>query len=228
VIDRLLHILNKHGIPQSRRWAPGTFYFEANRRYDSDDLSASELLIVNIHCNEVQFESSRDPGGRLILLPKKLRRNFVVGRIYPNYLVVSDKVMKLLAGGGFLGLRFNEVITLGGDGDSTPRIWELTSSIVLPKMSNTHRFRCAGGPETVHQPFQGDYTKVIGIDDPPYRAGEPHYLRSDIKALGAFDVALTFEKYLVDHQALVVSQRFYQFCEKNGIPLGVSPIRIDG
>ena len=36
-----------------------------------------------------------------------------------------------------------------------------------------------------------------------------------------------FENYMEPHPALIVSQRFYQFCQENKIPLNVQPVRID-
>ncbi len=225
-IDQLLQILSKHGVPLSRGWAPGTFFFEAERKYERDDLYEAELLLICIQPIEVQFEHERDAKGRLILLPGNLKRGFAVGCIYPNHLVVSDKAMKLISAEQFDGIEFRAVATSADDnGDSSEVVWEVQSYKTLPRMANIHQFRVVDRSGLL--PFQGDYSKPIVIMDPPYRTGEVHFRRSNIEAFGYFDVASTFEIYLSDHQALVVSQRFYQFCQRNEIPLDVRPVQID-
>ena len=70
-------------------------------------------------------------------------------------------------------------------------------------------------------------SKIIMLSDPPFRTGEVHYSKRDLAALMPFDVARTFENFMETHPALVVSQRFYQFCLKSRIPLNVQPVRID-
>jgi len=227
IIDQLLGILSKHGVPRFEGWAPGSYYFEAERVYEPQDLLEAELLLMVFHSNEIQFEHERDAAGRLILLPRKLKRDFVVGSIYPNHLVVSDKAMKLISAEQFDGIEFRSVASpAGGPIDPSQVIWEIWSSKVMPKMVITNQFRI--DDRSGQLPFKDDYSKPIVILDPPYRCGgEVHYRRSDIESCEQFDVAMTFEKFKCDHQALVVSNRFHQFCEKNKIPLNVVPVRID-
>ena len=226
-VDQLLHILARHEIPQSCGWAPGTYFFEADRKYEMEDLDGAGLLLVNIQPIEVQFEHERDADGRLILLPRKLKRGFVMGCIYPNHLVVSDNAMNLISAVQFDGIEFREVaIPINATADPSQVIWEVWSSKVLPKMANTYQFQV--DDQSGQLPFRGDYSKRIVISDPPYRGeGEVHYRRHDIEDFGKFDLASTHEIYLSNHPALVASQRFYQFCQKNKIPLDVRPVRID-
>ncbi len=153
----------------------------------------------------------------------KARAGRKIGRIEPNWIVIPDNTQKILDAGNFKGLEYGEVALRGTSAKaSTEPFWELKSSLTLPKMANTARFVTVG-----HVPFDGDYTKIVWIDDTPYRAGEIHYRENDLKAQGEFDVARTLEKYMEPHPALVVSQRFYQHCLKNKIPLAVEPVRID-
>jgi hypothetical protein len=150
----------------------------------------------------------------------------MLGRIRPNWIIVADKVKRLLESGHFVGLEFGEVVLKGKSiHAATEPFWELKSSVTLPKMANTHQFIHPGKTEAI--PFTGDYSKIIMISDPPFRTGEVHYRRSDLQALGPFDIARTFEKYMEIHPALVISQRFYQFCEQHKLPLNVEPVRVD-
>ncbi len=60
----------------------------------------------------------------------------------------------------------------------------------------------------------------------PY--GEPHYRQSELQPLGIFDIAFTREPPGGNRDpSLIISQRFYQHCLKNKIPLEVRPVRID-
>ena len=81
-------------------------------------------------------------------------------------------------------------------------------------------------PEAERFHIQGDYSKVVLLDDDPFCKGELHYHQKDLEALGAFDIANTQEKFLSPHP-LVISQRFYQHCLKHKIPLEVEHVRID-
>lgn len=227
IIEQLLGILSKHGVPRFQGWAPGSYNYEAERVYEVQDLLEAEMLLIVIHPLEIQFEHERDAADRLILLPGKLKKNFVAGRIYPNHLIISDDAMKQIASAGMVGIEFKELAAPKSTATAPTRgAWEVTSSRVLPRITNVDQFLTVDKSGLL--PFQGDYSKPIGILEPPYRSGgEVHYRRSDIESCEKFDIATTYENYLFDHQALVISQRFYQFCLKNRIPLDVRPVRID-
>ncbi len=45
---------------------------------------------------------------------------------------------------------------------------------------------------TAPEPFQGDYSRVVLINDPPFTKGEVHYRRSNLNTIGSFDIAQTF------------------------------------
>jgi len=161
-----------------------------------------------------------------VLIASKAKPSIKVGRIFPNWIIVASKVRRLLENQSFKGLEFGEVVLKGKSVHASKEpFWEIKSPIVLPKMANTHLFFHPG--REAPEQFTGDYTKIIGISDPPYNNSEPHYRCVELAALGSFDIARTFENYNEPHPALVISQRFYQFCLKNKIPLNVQPVRID-
>jgi hypothetical protein len=90
--------------------------------------------------------------------------------------------------------------------------WELDSNLILPRMVNSILSKHSSVP-------------CYFVDEPPYRYGEPHYRQEDIESIKGFDAARTFEAFSAS-QALIISQRFYQHCLKNKIPLEGRPVRI--
>jgi hypothetical protein len=226
-IQTALDMLKHHSIPR-RMIANSTSYgYYISRFYEPDDLENAELLLVTYQ-NEIQTltEPLRDQQGRLLLKASSAKASLKVGCIFQNWIIVSDAVRHSLEAGNFIGLKFGEVAIKGKSIHAAAEpFWELLSFITLPKMPHPERFVHRGLTEA--QPFQGDYSRVVLISDPPFAKAEVHYRRSDLEALGPFQIAQTFENYMEPHPALVISQRFYQHCLKNKIPLAVEPVRID-
>ena len=235
-IRRALEMLKRHGIPL--RYSVNSsdynssYGYDISRFYEPDDLKHAELLLLvrkgRIHNT---LEPARDEQGRLYLLASKAKESLKLGNLlWPDWVIVSDKVRRSLEGAGLVGLRFIEVAIKGKSTYlASEPFWELQSSITLPKMPDRgNLFHPEFHPDhpTV-EPFQGDYSRTIFINDAPFFNGEVHYRRSDLTVLGQFDIAATFENYMETHPALVVSQRFYQHCLKHKIPLPVEPVRID-
>ena len=171
-------------------------------------------------------EPERNEQGRLQLVASNAKPSLKLFSVFPNWIVVSNKVRQLLESGQLIGLQFGEVVLKGKSVHASAEpFWELQSSLVLPKMANVHQFIHPGRTEP--EPFQGDYSKIIMLNDPPFNKGEVHYRQKDLAALGAFDIARTFENYVEPHPALVISQRLYQHCLQHKINLSVDPVRID-
>ena len=222
LIEQAIAYCEANSITWSRLGLPGHYEYEIVRRYEPEDLTGARLLTLE-RGNLIQLEYERDAQGRLLMAASKARAGRKIGRIHSNWIVIPDATRKILDAGNFKGLEYGEVALKETSARaSTEPFWELKSSLTLPKMANTGRFVISG-----HIPFDEDYTKIVWIDDLPYRAGEIHYRENDLKVMGEFDVARTFEKYMEPHPALVVSQRFYQHCLKHKIPLEVKPVRID-
>jgi hypothetical protein len=214
--------LKRKNVPSSRHYG-----HTADRWYGDEGLRSAEFLVLN---RQPQAQSvtkpDHDEEGRLVLLGKNVKSILKVGSVYPNHVVLANEVKVIFENAGFAGIKFGEVAVNGEPtGKTTGQIWELQSSIVLPKMANVHQFIHPGRTEP--EPFQGDYFKLIMLNDPPFNKGEVHYRRSELTALGAFDIARTFENYMEPHPALVISQRLYQHCLKNKIKLDADPVRID-
>lgn len=223
VVSRIVAFLKKAELPRSYGGhQPGTYGYEIVRCYEPTDLTGAKLLTIKRQ-KQIQLEEERDAQGRLLMAASKARAGRKIGRIYPNWIIVSDFVRRILETGNFKGLEFGEIALKGkSTRASSEPFWELKSSRILPKMANTEKFVTVG-----HVPFDGDYTKTVWINDPPFRTGEIHYQERDLKTFEDFDIAYTFEHYMEHHRVLVVSQRFYQHCLKHKIPLEVEPVRID-
>ena len=225
IVGSIIAICAAHGLKRRRIVNDTSYGHSADRWYDDEAYRNAELLVLSRQ-SKIQglARPERDEKGRLLLDRKNVKTasKLGLGRIFPNWIVVSYKVRQLLQAEKFIGLEFIEVAVSDGSDD---QFWELQSSIVLPKMANCHQFVHPG--TTGIEPFKGDYSKTIMLNDPPFNKGEIHYRRSDIALVGEFDFARTFENYMEPHYAFVVSQRFYRSCTRHKIRLYVDPVRID-
>lgn len=227
-IQNALNVLKRHNIPRRGTADDKSYGYCISRFYEPDDLASSELLRITrqprIHNT---LTPPRDEQGRLFIVASKAKKSLkLTSTWWPDWIIVSNKVRQSFEEGGLVGLKFGEVAIKGKSANLSPEpFWELLSSVTLPKMPYPERLIHSGMYEPV--PFQGDYSRVVYIDDRPFHGAEVHYRRSDLAALGHFDIAATFENYMEPHPALIVSQRFYQHCLKNKIPLKVEPVRID-
>ena len=226
-VYKIIKICSSNGLSRRRSYGPKSYGHSADRWYDDEVLHNAELLVFY---RQIQIRSAakpeRDVQGRLQLIASTSKPTLKLFSVFPNWIIVSDKVRQILESGQFVGLRFGEVVLAGKSIHASPEpFWELKSSIVLPKMANLHQFIHPGRTEA--EPFQGDYSKIILFNDPPFNKGEVHYRRNDLAALGPFDIAATFENFMEPHPALVISQRLYQHCLKHKIKLEVEPVRID-
>lgn len=231
LLRNLLEIVRQLGIPR-RSVSNATHYgYSIMRHYDMADFRSAELLCLSYQRKLKRIDGpERDGEGRLVVWAGDNKPDLKFASTYPTKcIVVSDGVRQLLEESGLTGLQFKPVSLQGKSSKavlSPP--WELASLITLPKLANTPQLMHYGQqPDFEPQPFQGDYSRPVFINDAPFFGAELHYRNSDLAALGAFDIAATFEHYMWPHPALVVSQRFYQQCLKQKIPLEVEPVRID-
>lgn len=230
-IRRSLEILQLHQVPRRMIANTTSYGYYIARSYEPDDLKNAEFLVMIRHSRIHNcLKPARDNQGRIFLMATKAKKSLKLGCLfYPDWVIVSNQVRQSFENAGLVGLRFGEVAIKGHSIHLSPEpFWELQSSITLPKMSNVRKLihpESVGHPTV--EPFQGDYSRTVYINDEPFRPGEVHYRRSDLETFGQFDIAATFENYMDPHPALVVSQRFYQHCLKHKIPLAVEPVRID-
>lgn len=217
-------ILKKRGICRTMHSSANSYGYSIMRNYVDSDFTASEFLVLRYQRKLKGIDGpQRDDTGRLLVLASDAKPNLKFGSTYPdNLIIVSDTVRQFLEKEQLIGLRFLPVAIKSKSSVAAPELpWELDSTVTLPKIANTHKL-IHHGP----QPFEGDYSRLVLINDSPFFGAELHYRRSDLDAIGPFDLANTLEKYRTSHP-LVISQRFYQHCKKNKISLNVEPVRID-
>jgi hypothetical protein len=231
VVRRITGIFAQHGLRRRRSVGKGAYGHTVDRAY-GDDLFNFDLLMLNWRF----MTRTGVKDGRFVgTADEALRLADTLG--FSERVVVSRDVRELLEQGKFAGLEFGESpLHPEPRGGVSTDAWlaavtkwqpfrELKSSVVLPKMANRlMQYGWRGDPP---RPFEGDYSRPVFIDDPPFSRGEVHYRRSEIAALGSVDVARTFEKYMEPQPAFVISQRVYRYCLANGIGLWVDPVRID-
>lgn len=221
IVRQFVSICEARGLRPKNVSHAGTYGHTADRGYGDEMCHAEILVLKRQRSTEAGVRPERDTQGRLVI-PTNF--GWSLGSVLPNRIVVSDKVRRLLEAAALIGLRFGEVV-IQGQPVQACSLWEIQSPVTLPKMANVHQFVHLGLKEA--EPFKGDYTKIIMLHDPPFNRGEVHYRRSDIRGVEPFDIANTYENFMEPHPGLVISQRFYQHCLANKIPLEADLVRID-
>jgi hypothetical protein len=219
-----------------------------DREYDESDLSPCEYLILS----SPGFADADPPlhNGCLRILMKpsggsafSSHYDFQSVVPWPGTRVVSDRVRKLLEDSGLKRVVFkptfvipagkrpsSDISALPWDGFGDPW-WELTSELTMPKLSPRAILLNNKGQRIADDFSDGCFLRE-GIDslDALINPPEPTYRRSDIEALGEFDVAVMFEPMgghpLASHHPLIVSNRFYRFCRKHKLKVNFVPVRI--
>lgn len=185
--------------------------------YEKADLQAAPLLWLLGGSKMFKGINSkqRDEVGRIVLPATEAKATIKIASVFPEpWIVVSSATRRLLESADLIGIDYEEVAIKGHSIHvACEPFWELSTTLVLPKMANSVIY-----PEPAYG--HTAYT----IQDP---CVEPHYRQSELEPLGLFDIARTFERTRNGSQEMIVSQRFYQYCLKHKIPLRVRPVRID-
>ncbi len=213
LVERVAALCREQGLDKVR----GAYSHLVLPHYEASDLEASPLLWLLTQKRMFKGINSnrRDECGRIVLPAAEAKQTIRIASIFPEpWLVVSTETRRLLENGGLDGIKFDEVALKGHSIHSSPEpFWELRSTVVLPRMVNS----------VIDTTVDWHPERYLVQD--PY--GEPHYRRSELEPLGAFDIAHTFERLSSGSPGLIVSQRFYRHCLTNQIPLEVRPARID-
>lgn len=190
--------------------------------YSIKDLEQSDLLEFEPK-KVVRSVAKRGESGVYEVEDYLLKSNLDIFAIDMEVYCVTEQVRQKIEQDDLKHITFEPIRVIGKKAESWQgKVWMLSSDFQLPKLAPSCRLVYLGKGE----PFDGDYTRMIGIDDGVYTPAEFHYRSSDIKALEAFDLAFTFEKFGWE-KSLVASRRFYECCRKNGYRLNWWPVRID-
>jgi hypothetical protein len=213
LVERIAALCKARGLDN----IPGAYSHSVLPHWEASDFHSAPLLWLMTQ--ERMFKGidsdKRDERGRVVLPAPKARATVRIASIWPKpWLVVSAETRRVLEGGGLVGLEFVGVAIKGRSVHTSPEpFWELRSTVTLPKMVNSV-------PDTT---VDWDPVRYVLRD----QYGEPHYRQSELQPLGAFDIGRTFELLSGGDPHFIISQRFYQHCLKNRIPLEVRPARID-
>jgi len=212
LVQRIAAMCKEEGLDKVR----GAYSYHVSPVYDRSDFEAAPLL--RLVGQKKMFKgidsNQRDQRGRIVLPATEAKASIKIASIFPeSWIVVSSATRRLLESSDLIGMKFEEVAIKGQSIHLAPEpFWELRSTLTLPRMLNSR--------EVTTNPELPAYV----INDPLV---EPHYRESDIRELGAFDIAYTWENFRPGKPEFVISQRFYQHCLKHKIPLEVRPVRID-
>jgi hypothetical protein len=208
------------------------------RDYDDAELDACELL------EPVVPRAARIKGDWFVIRgkqgePLRMGGRFIEKRSIPKGVHIVgydnggmcclDGVKQQLETQNFTGLQFLPLaiakkVPFSDDFEDAPwngpPWWYVSSSVRMPS--------CIPPNYTAH--FS---KRVLPREFPQGTPGEPgftdcerHYARSEIAALGPFDVARNGENPNMDSTTVIVSNRFYRFCRERKFHIGFRPVRI--
>jgi hypothetical protein len=215
LIQRLISLCEQNSTPRTGTGEIGTYGYQITRHYEPEDLEAVPLLMLQTQKRMFRGRLTRDESGRLKLPARECGTSIeIASGMFDNLYLASDSTRRVLERGPATGLYFRETVLVDASARATTEpFWEIDSDTKLPQMVNSYLNPHSAVP-------------CYMIDERPYRDGEPHYRQNDLVLLGAFDIARTFEP-LGSEPGLILSQRFYQHCLSNKIPLEVRPARVD-
>lgn len=224
----LVSLCKAAGLKRSRLGDLGTYGYLVIRKYEPEDLAASELLFVHgLPTPTLTTQAKRDDQGRLMVTAREVHHLKDFAEI-GHRIILSSAARHALEVAGLHGLVLRQMTLRNkaeADEASEAPCWELATRLTMPKLANTDRLMCYGHDRP--EPFTGDYSRMVFLDDPLYAGGEIHYRYEDLMALGSFDIAQTCENLWIPERSFVISQRFYQLLLARGVSLTVEPVRID-
>lgn len=247
--DSIQSLLDSHSFEIAPRWGDVDYSrhytLVIHREYSTDDIAHSELLRIRpigqgsfgLH---LANQTKLDEHGVMLVGKQLLKKYDTIlaprKTYYPDWAFVPDQLRKVIEQGKFDGLVFDPTSVVEGNRDEhtdplnwddyPERWWLLSSDRSMPKLAPGVELVSTNG-----KPYKDDFSEGCGVLERPYGQPELHYQRSDLEAFGSFDAAKTHECFggprQKDGQALIVSNRFYQFCVDNNIECGWQPVRID-
>lgn len=214
--------------------APREYLMHIRREYSKADLRACEYL--ELHAPEWSGGVFSTNGPIELMLNKKARKGHIAS-IYLGHCVVSSYLRTVI---GHASLRrvlfretrltdgFNPIMRMSYSWEEVggEPWWQITSDLVLPRLSPGSVFI-----DTYGEPYVEGQSIGCHLVEGFYFYPERHYRRSDLAQVGAFDVALTHERFGVgpqnSHRALIISQKVYRLFVEHKVKAGYVPVRVD-
>jgi hypothetical protein len=213
----LLESLEKYGcrpwMHQGQR-ANNEYHLTLRRVYDEADYRAARYLnFIGLGFHDPADTTSGTPV--LQVDPPFLKKYLPFAMPDWPRVIVSDKLRGLMEAAQLKGAMFEpiEIVGRGKEKFKEP-IWELTSNVMMPPLSTACMLE---GDETM-RPYEEGKDAYCSVASGHYTRAEYHYDEKKIRPLEPFDVAVTHERMgrvEWNLRELVVSQRFYQFCQEH-------------
>ena len=230
ITKSVIDLLAAHGWepnkPCKERRKNTEFHLKYLREYDDTDYQQARHL-EPVPLATIGLSMRRSKSDRLLLKRSTARSKITLAAADWAWLVVSDKVRRLMIEAGLRHVIFKEVETAAPIPEELRnQIWELSSDLTLPPLSPMCELvTTPGGLPFTGDRQKGGFAHVEGL----YAWPEYHYTESAIRSVEPFDLAHTFERHHHDtpQPKFVASQRFYQFCKTHGIKMKWVPVHID-
>lgn len=242
--NQLLLLLEKAGWqahPKRGEKGPHEFALTYIRQYEPPDFDDLRLIQITPKVNNEGLSRTINGWVRfdvgVNLQPFNHTADFADAFAY--WIVVPDRVKRLIATERWSGLSIKPTVVRDEDqnypegvvipweqfGNGEPW-WEISSDATMPPLSSSMPMF-----DRFHKPLKdrGDFSKGVFIEHGLHRPIELHYCRAHINMMEPIDFALTFEGFGGggDMPALIVSKRFYDFCERHNLTVDWVPVRID-
>jgi len=236
-VTLLLERLTAHGLKPSglRPSSPGDYHLAIERTYSRSDFESAAYLTFS--SKTLLLNAIRDLDGVLRVKSDKIKSGMDMASTTRPWIVVSDRVKGLIEREGLIRASFRE-IRLDAPGSGSVRrgrhdFWELTSDLILPPMAPPCKFIHARTGEEVAGDSDESFVFREGLGIPGFffLPPEPHYAEADLRSIGPFDLALTFERISGGYLGglPICSQRFHQFCVANRLSQKMywTPVRLN-
>lgn len=227
-LKRVLNALRESGMnpDASHRSTELLFPLRIERSYDRSDFLAARLLEFEPKRSLIRETQRAFPGGPIKLAAQFVEAKMTIFSLDLGIYGVTEDVKQAIESTRLVGAAFEpvEVIgvrTNGGRG----RIWKLGSTMQLPFLSPVCKLVYAGS-ETDMQPFDGDYSRMVGLHEGFYSPAEKRYRQSDLAPFGEFALARTRERFGWE-PTLIAGRSFFDFCQSNKLKMDWIPVRID-
>ncbi len=226
LIDEIVGYCKSCGLVKSFNGVPlGTYGYVKGRNYSDSDIEQTEYVLLR-HAKGVDCQARRDENGQIVILKNNLPKNWRMLWHWQGWMLVTDEERKRVEAAGFKAFKFVPASARKAMGKPPHEVfWELTSEVTLPHISNLGMLEIQGVNGV--RPFDGNFGQRVNLVDPIFNWPQFRYRRSELKALGEFDVTFTRERWMSDNPVMVVSNRFMNFYDRKKHRLDLTPVFID-
>ena len=213
---RIKECLEKKG-----EWKPSDFSIDCEREYESADFEGAFIFELCL-TDGLRDVTVRDGDGLLELHSDFWDEPPEIGFAGMSGTAVTSRLKVLIEKVGLQKLVFKPTKVIGGKAkDFQNFYWELTTYVVMPKLSPVCRLVDFNGNNYI----DGLSERCIVKDG--FTPAEMHYRASDLATMEPFDLARTHEPIGGQAGTFVASRRFYDFCQSENLEIDWIPVRVD-